>query len=233
VCHAEGVFETGYLTIARWKGIPIRFHWSAPVGAFVFGRFSFVPGFWVAFLVLIVWHELGHAFLVRRSRLPVEAVEVHGLGGVCRYSGYPSPFERSVIAWGGVLAQGLLLAVTLLVTTFLWQPTSAIGLQVVSAFTWTNLWLIGINLLPIPPLDGHEAWKVFRHFRAGRGKPKRRRPSKTMRKSKKQKKKDGGDRAEYLRVVDGELRVVEDEVQETVRNALEEARKGVKKDGRD
>ena len=164
------MFRTGYLTVARVRGIPIRLHWSIPIGAFVFGRFAFVPGFWLGFFLLVLLHELGHAVLVQRYRLHVEAVEVHGLGGVCRYSGYPSPIERSVIAWGGVLAQALLFGATLATVWLLGSPTSAFGHELVSAFTMTNLVLIGINLIPVPPLDGAEAWRVFSYLRARRQK---------------------------------------------------------------
>jgi len=155
------MFRTGYVTVARPWGIPIQLHWSIPVGGFVFGRFQIVPGFGLAFFLLVLIHELGHAMLVRRYRLPIEAVQVHGLGGVCAYSGYPSALERSIIAWGGVLAQAVLLGATL---GFVWavgSPSSAFGRQMVHAFTWTNLIIAGINLLPIRPLDGAEAWKVF------------------------------------------------------------------------
>jgi Zn-dependent protease len=174
------MFRTGYLTVARLRGVPIRLHWSIPVGAFVFGRFAFVPGFWLGFFLLVLLHELGHAVLVQRYRLHVEAVEVHGLGGVCRYSGYPSPLERSVIAWGGVLAQALLLGATLAIVWLLGAPASSFGRELVSAFTMTNLLLIGINLIPVPPLDGAEAWKVFSHLRDRRQKRLRKnRPKKT------------------------------------------------------
>jgi hypothetical protein len=32
-------------------------------------------------------------------------------------------------------------------------------------FTETNLSLVALNLLPIPPLDGARAWRIFRAFR--------------------------------------------------------------------
>ena len=201
------MFRTGYLTVGRLRGIPIRLHWSIPVGAFVFGRFAFVPGFWLGFFLLVLLHELGHAVLVQRYRLHVEAVEVHGLGGVCRYSGYPSPLERSVIAWGGVLAQALLLFATLATVWLLGAPASTFGRELVSAFTMTNLVLIGLNLLPVPPLDGAEAWKVFAHWRVRR--------KGAQRKLRKRSANEGK--------VDVEVDM--DEVSESVRDALRSAAK--------
>ncbi len=36
-------------------------------------------------------------------------------------------------------------------------------------FLGANLWLIAINLIPIPPLDGAEAWQLFQHWKRRRG----------------------------------------------------------------
>ena len=77
------VFRTGLWTIGRWRGVPIRLHWSIPLGALFFGHFEFVPGFWLGFVLLVLFHELGHAYLAHRRRLGVLEVQVHGLGGVC------------------------------------------------------------------------------------------------------------------------------------------------------
>ena len=67
------------------------------------------------FFLLILIHEMGHAVLVRRVGLHAVSIDVHGFGGQCRYAGYPDPLQRSIVAWGGVLAQALLGAITLAV----------------------------------------------------------------------------------------------------------------------
>jgi hypothetical protein len=92
------------------------------------------------------------------------AVEVTGLGGACRWSGNANPLEEAIIAWGGVLAQLVIFGATLIWLRLL-PPTGAFGWEVAAAFTDTNLWLIAINLLPIPPLDGARAWSIFRAWR--------------------------------------------------------------------
>ena len=61
-------FEQGHLVLGRLRGAPVRVHWSAPIGAFVLGRLRYVPWFWLAFLVLVMVHELGHALMVRGAR---------------------------------------------------------------------------------------------------------------------------------------------------------------------
>lgn len=155
------MFQTGYWTLARYRGIPIRLHWSIPLGALFFGRFEIVPGFWLGFVVLVLIHELGHAFLARRRRLAVFEVNVHGLGGECVHR-RGSPYDDAIVAWGGVLAQLLVLYVPtrLLIELGVVTVDSAFVAQLVSALLWTNLWLVAINLLPIPPLDGAKAWQL-------------------------------------------------------------------------
>jgi len=119
----------------------------------VFGGFRWSAGFFVAYPCLVLLHELGHAALVRRCGHRVVAVEVTGLGGACHWSGNASHFEEALIAWGGVFAQLALFGATELWLSLL-PPASSFGWQVVATFTHTNLWLVAINLLPIPPLDG-------------------------------------------------------------------------------
>ena len=135
-------------------------HWSALLGAFFFGRFQFVPGFWLGFFVLVVVHEIGHAFLVLKRGLRPAEVMVHGFGGHCAYAG-GTPFDHAIIAWGGVLAQLIVLFVPTAIYLFFGPPIpNAFVGDMVRAFFWTNLWLVAFNLMPFPPLDGAQAWKL-------------------------------------------------------------------------
>jgi stage IV sporulation protein FB len=158
------MFRGGYWLLGRWRGAPIKLHFSVVLCLILFSRFRWSPGFFVAYPCLLLAHELGHAVLVQRYGHRLAAVEVTGLGGVCHWSGNAAPLERAIIAWGGVLAQLGVFAATEL---WLWllPPTGGFGWQMASAFTDTNLWLIGINLLPIPPLDGARAWSIFSAWR--------------------------------------------------------------------
>ena len=105
---------------------------------------------------------MGHALLCRFYGLWVVSVDIHGLGGLCHYRGSPTALQRSVIAWGGVLTQGALYVIT-------WSLLGMVGLlpshflrQLALVFLGTNLWLMLLNLLPIAPLDGAEAWRLPR-----------------------------------------------------------------------
>ncbi len=159
------MFRRGYWRLGRWWGVPIKLHFSILVAAVVLGGFRFQPGFLVAYPCLLLVHELGHAVLVRRLGHRVVGIEVTGLGGVCDWSGNATPFEEAAIAWGGVLAQ---LVVLIAAELCLWTspPTSRFAWEVAGTLTDTNLWLMAINLLPIPPLDGARAWGIIGAYRA-------------------------------------------------------------------
>lgn len=152
--------KDGYLTLGRWAGAPVRAHWSLPVGAFFFGGGRVVPGFWAGFFLIVLIHEIGHALVVRRSRCQVVSIDVHGLGGVCRWAGDPTAIQRAKIAWGGVNAQMVALLFASLALFVLGRPEDPFGAQLAHAFTIGNVWLIAINLIPVPPLDGAEAWRL-------------------------------------------------------------------------
>lgn len=156
------VFTNGYWHVGHVSGVPVKLHWSTALGALFFSGFRFAPAFWLAFLALVLIHELGHAWFVRRLGHRALSVEVMGFGGLCQWDGSGSTrLDRAVIAWGGVVFQALLLVATFFASWLLGPPRALWQAQILAAFTTTNLWLIGLNLLPIAPLDGAEAWKVF------------------------------------------------------------------------
>ena len=156
------LWSRGYLTVFRLRGSAVRFHWTTPLCAVLAGRFEFVPALWLGYLLLVLVHELGHAFVVWQRGLEVESIDVHGVGGLCRWSGDAGAYTRALIAWGGVWAQaaGLALAFG---ASLVWGPPAPGGFwaQLFYVFTTVNLWLMALNLIPVPPLDGVEAWKLI------------------------------------------------------------------------
>jgi hypothetical protein len=167
-------FQNGYLHVGRLAGAPIRLHWSIPIGALVLGRFRFVPWFWVSFLVLVLVHEAGHALMVRAARARVVSIDAHGAGGVCHWEGSVSDIWRALIAWGGVVAQAVLLVGAYVCLAAFGPPHTEMSAGMADAFTDGNLWLMAVNLIPIPGFDGATAWPLFpallRRWRARRAK---------------------------------------------------------------
>jgi stage IV sporulation protein FB len=153
-------FAQGYLLLGRVQRIPIRLHWTAPLGAILFGRFRFVPAFWGAFLALVLIHELGHAAMVRMARARVTMIDLDGAGGLCHWRGSVSPMREALIAWGGIFGQLVALAVTYALVFAFGRPENEYVAQIVDVFTRANLWLAAFNLIPVRHLDGAKAWKI-------------------------------------------------------------------------
>jgi Zn-dependent protease len=171
------VLDRGFLTVGRWGTTPIRLHWSLLL-ALLFFVANFALGAAVGYVAILLFHEVGHALLVRRCGLRVGAINIYVFGGECQYFGQPSPLERAVIAWGGVLAQLLLLAAADVAVVRLGaaRPDS-FARQLTYVLGAPNAFILLFNLLPIGKLDGREAWMLFprivRRLRTRRRAPRR------------------------------------------------------------
>jgi Zn-dependent protease len=150
----------GWLTLGKLRGAPIRVHWTLLVGAYVWGRFTFAPAFWLGFALLILVHELGHAAVVLRYRLGLSEIAVHGAGGYCRHEHHGTRFQEALVAWGGVMAQLTAYAVLHIGLAVWGYPRELHLAQFLGVFDETNLWLAALNLVPMEPLDGAKAWPL-------------------------------------------------------------------------
>jgi Zn-dependent protease len=162
------MMERGYLTLTRVRGVPLRVHWTLPLGALLFSGGRVAPGLWLGLLLIVALHEAGHALLVHRAGLVYLGVDLSGFGGRCRWVGQPTAIQRAWIAWGGVLAQLVLLATTLASIALFGAPGSPFLADLTYALVTTNLILVALNLVPLKPLDGAEAWPLFRHLASER-----------------------------------------------------------------
>ena len=149
--------------------VPIFAHWSLLIAFFlalaatqniVKASISFCSFF---FLMLI--HELGHAAAARKMGVPVISIELYPVHGLCYFEMPDSARADIFIAWGGVAAQGVLLALAVLLGTIL----SALGVKTPEllyplffVLVPLNAVLIVTNLMPIALLDGAKAWGVLR-----------------------------------------------------------------------
>ena len=162
--------SSGGVEILRISGIPVRIHWSALLMLLVpvlLNKHSDALGITVvfgAFLVLILVHELGHAWVARRCGLKVYSLRIGGFHGLCFYEMPRFQRHAVAVAWGGVLAQGILAAASILVAlaiSFFGVTVPPVLGGVFLVFVPISAAIAVFNLLPIPPLDGATAWQVF------------------------------------------------------------------------
>ncbi len=152
----------GYPVSVGWGGILLM----ALFGFLEAGRQVNATGLVIAALgalvvgVSILVHELGHAISADRFGMRTQGIRIHGMGGTCAYSGYPSAGQRLWIALAGPGA-GLMLGMVAFGVVY---GSAAAGfsppplvVRALSMMVWVNIaWSI-LNLLPMQPLDGSTA----------------------------------------------------------------------------
>lgn len=148
-----------FVIVGKWNGAPVRVHLLSPLVAVIMPGHAPTLGTVLGLFAIVLAHELGHAILVRRFGGTVERIDVLPWGGECAHSGVSSELHHSMIAWGGVLAQFL---VMVLAQLYLWTstPQTAFAADFLWAITLANLILAAFNLLPFRPLDGARAWRI-------------------------------------------------------------------------
>ncbi len=170
--------------IGSIRGMDIRLHLTLVLivvfwlieGAVNFGSGGLVRAavLTAALGVVIVWHELGHAWAARRSGLRVESILLWPLGGECQISGaMPGPKTDIFVSLAGPAAHLLLVAISFVpiyivrrfsVGDVLLLEVARDGL--VAAWSLA-LWILIFNLIPAFPLDGGQALRGMLTFRLG------------------------------------------------------------------
>jgi len=143
---------------------PLQLHWSLLLGAALFSALTPHPLLFVGFAAVLLAHVAGHSFAVLGTRLSVNGVMLHALGGELIGAGEATPLRRSVIAASGVLAQLALLLVAL-------AARHALPPDLADALVRRNLIVLLFNLVPLKPLDGALAWRLPARLRSWRRQP--------------------------------------------------------------
>ena len=165
--------------LGTWGRIPVQMHWTVLLAfawlyLWTWSLVATLIGS-VALFALLVAHEYGHVFVLRRRRIPVLGITLYLVHGETQYDEYSAkPRDVVAAAWGGVAAQLLILAVASIVRfTVDFPPAAAVVAgPVLMVFTTLNVFLIILALLPIGPFDGHAAWKILPRMR-GKKKPRK------------------------------------------------------------
>jgi Zn-dependent protease len=127
---------------------------------------------WVVVATIsILWHELGHAFVMRRYGYSPSIV-LHGMGGATHWNDgpTPTPMQRVWVSlagpFAGFILGGLVWAVALLVPP---QSHPAV-VRAIDMLLWVNIGWGLINLIPMVPWDGgHAVHGLLDRITNGRG----------------------------------------------------------------
>lgn len=174
--------RSGYFKLAKVGGVELLVHWSLPAGGVIVAAFVHAdPKQWVyfclAYLLLVIIHEVGHLLAAVAFRLKVFTVEISGVGGLCRIE-RPRRLRHSVFVYtAGLLAQALVFSITLAYIDAFGSPGSPFGDAIVFTFTFVNVVMFVINLIPQRgarsglATDGSVLWRLFLHVFRGHPHP--------------------------------------------------------------
>lgn len=140
-----------------------------PIGAIAYGLWFglglsgilWLEGLVLAVIVCVLLHELGHAWVARRLKVPIHDILLLPLGGAARLEKLPSTAaQEAAVVFAGPLVN-LVLGLLLLPAIFamehgermLWEGNFSI-LAALASLSIFNLLVFVINLLPTFPLDG-------------------------------------------------------------------------------
>lgn len=134
-----------------------------------------------SYLLILVAHELGHAYVAYRRGYEVDAIGLTLLHGWCLCDAPQNQRDAVFIAWGGVAAQ-LAIALPVLSAALLLGDRSWGYLTPVIVFLgYLNVVIAIINLVRSDDSDGKVAWRLIplllqerRRQRAKRGRSKTR-----------------------------------------------------------
>ncbi|HEX6971468.1 MAG TPA: site-2 protease family protein [Limnochordia bacterium] len=121
--------------------------------------------------LLVVIHEGGHAWIARRGGLALAEIELFPFGGVARMA-EPVELDSRLeirVAVAGPLTNALLAAAAWWAAPWLGQLGAAFAdpAELVHRFVEWNLWLGGVNLVPVLPLDGGRILRAVLASRCG------------------------------------------------------------------
>lgn len=125
--------------------------------------------FCFAIVVSLLVHEFGHVFAVRRQLKSDSVVILWGLGGLCMHERTNSPRQQLIISLMGPAFSAILGALVLMMRTFVPLPHE-VAEMLVEALVWINVVWLGLNLLPLLPLDGGMALEAALAMRMGQAK---------------------------------------------------------------
>lgn len=113
---------------------------------------------WMVVVTLsILWHELGHAFVMRRYGYS-PSIELHGMGGATFWNGgpAPTPMQRVWVSLAGPFA-GFVLGALMAAVYLLPGPLPYPVERTVQWMLWVNVGWGLVNLVPMVPWDGGNA----------------------------------------------------------------------------
>jgi Zn-dependent protease len=155
--HDEGAFR-----LATIAGIPLRLHWTflafliwigiRSIGQNQAGGVLFV----LSLFGCVTLHEFGHALAAARYGVKTRSIVLYPIGGVASLETMPRPRQELWIALAGPAVNVVIAAILYAVLRATGTPlvTQVGSANFLAQLFWTNIFLVGFNMLPAFPMDG-------------------------------------------------------------------------------
>ena len=152
-----------YSRLFNYADAPVRVHLSIIlVFVYFYLKHADVSAIYYAFsyLVLILVHELGHAYYAHKCQYRILSVDIFPIHGVCKFEHDSNSDPRIIVYAGGLIAQFILFVIwAALLGALRLSDLGQLALYlkpITYSFIWLNLFMAVLNMLPIPGLDGFE-----------------------------------------------------------------------------
>ena len=155
-----------FTRVGQLDGVTVYLHWStivlsAAVVLLAPTRLALTLTALASYFAVTLLHEWGHVLAARGRRCQAWSIELYPICGCTRISAPHSRMDDCVIAWGGVMAQmALAVPLVLLVSRTGFKGPDVVN-TVVAFLGHFSMLIAVFNLAPVPPLDGHKAWRVI------------------------------------------------------------------------
>ena len=108
---------------------------------------------YVVFALTIMIHECGHLTMAFFYKWELEEAKFFAFGGIMKFKGElnKSNLEDFIVSSGGVLFNGIILAILILGRS---KISPFVNESLYDYVIWAQLFVIVFNLIPLPPLDG-------------------------------------------------------------------------------
>ena len=174
--------RSGYFRLAKVGGSELLVHWSLPLGGVIIATFVHAaPEQWVyfclAYFLLVFIHEAGHVLAAIALRLKVFTVKISGVGGRCRFERPHRVWHSVFVYTAGLLAQAVTFSIALAYVVVFGSPANPFAGAIVFTFTYVNIGLFAISLIPYGSTgsglatDGMVLWRLFLHVFRGHRHP--------------------------------------------------------------
>jgi stage IV sporulation protein FB len=154
----------GGFSLGKIFGIPIqaRFSFLLLLGLFLIWHGLGGVVLLLALFASVLLHELGHALVARRLKVPILGIDLHFFGGAAKLSRMPEkPSHEIAIAVAGP-------AVSFLLALGAFLVFRATGYRPIAQLAAINLVLGAFNLLPALPMDGGRILRALLARKLGR-----------------------------------------------------------------